>query len=464
MGGGRPSRRWLLALGVIMVLAFGVRLAYTQAHTQDIGVFSDPAYYHFGANLLAEGHGFVEPLEFITKHRETPGADHPPGYVVALALASSLGFKSLFAHQVWSGIIGTATVAMVAFAGRKLGGPRAGLMAAWAAAVYPNSWFSDTLVMSETAMLLAVATTVLIVYRFWERPSRGRAVALGAACGVTVLCRAEAVLLLGLLVLPLVLFLRPLAWRQRLVLLALAGGSAAAVIAPWVVYNLSRFQEPVYLGVSDHTLLAGNCPDRYAGDLVGFWSIDCIVKVNCPTVSHRRRASGFDCLLRVPRKGEDASTIETSYRREGWRNIRENLDRMPFVVFAREGRTWGFYRPTQQLQLDAISTREIGWSRLGLAMYYGLVATSMVGFIALRRRRIPVFPLLAFIVNVVITVSITFGETRYRALAEVPLLLGGAVGADVLLALVLDRRYGTGRQPAVIAPTVPVHATRGWRG
>ncbi len=455
----RPSRRWLLTLGLIMALALGVRFSYARVHTQNIGVISDPAYYHFGANLLAEGHGFVDPFQYLTQHRSTPGAYHPPGYIVALAVASSFGFKSLVAHQIWSAIIGTATVAVMAFAGRRLGGPRVGLLAALVAAVYPSFWFSDTLVMSETAMLLAVAATVLVAYRFWDHPSTGRARARGVACGVTVLCRAEAVLLLPLMVAPLVAFLHRLTWRRRLSLLALTGGAAAGVMAPWIIFNLLRFQEPVYLGVSDHTLLAGNCPDRYSGDLVGFWSIGCIVRVNCPTVADQKQGGRFPCLLRV-RKGEDESTIEQSYRREGWRNIGQNLHRLPFVVFAREGRTWGFYRPGQQLQLDTISTRELGWSRLGLGMYYGLVAGSVVGLVALRRRRVPVFPLLAFIVNVALTVAVTFGETRYRALAEVPLVLSGAVGIDVLVSWVNARRRS--RAPARIpisVPAEPVHAT-----
>lgn len=455
---GRPSRRWLLTLGLIMMLALGLRITYARVHTQDIGVVSDPAYYHFGANLLAEGHGFVDPFLFITTHRSTPGAYHPPGYVVALAVASSFGFKSLFAHQVWSAVIGTATVAMMAFAGRRLGGPPVGLLAAFLAAVYPNFWFSDTLVMSETAMLLAVATTVLLAYRFWDHPSTGRALGLGVGCGVTVLCRAEAVLLLPLMVVPLMVFLRRLAWQRRLALLAVAGGSAGAVMAPWIIFNLVRFQEPVYLGVSDHTLLAGNCPDRYSGDLVGFWSIDCIIRVRCPTVADQKRPPGFACLLRV-RNGEDESTIERSYRHEGLRNIGQNLHRLPFVVLAREGRTWGFYRPGQQLQLDTLATRELGWSRLGLWMYYGLVGGSVVGLVALRRRRVPVFPLLAFITNVALTVSITFGETRYRALAEVSLVLGGAVGIDVLTSWVRTRRSRAPARSPIGVPAGRAHAT-----
>ena len=87
-----------------MVLGLGVRGYYIHVHTQHPVVRSDVFYYHGGANLLAEGHGFVQPYYFVAEGRSVPGADHPPGYIVALAVASVFGFKSFFAHQVWSAL------------------------------------------------------------------------------------------------------------------------------------------------------------------------------------------------------------------------------------------------------------------------------------------------------------------------------------------------------------------------
>ena len=89
------------------------------------------------------------------------------------------------------------------------------LASAFIAAVYPNFWFSDAIIMSETLVLLMAALTLLAAYRFWERPGSGRAVVLGVVCGLTALTRSEAVLLLPLLVLPVVAFLREVAPEQR---------------------------------------------------------------------------------------------------------------------------------------------------------------------------------------------------------------------------------------------------------
>ena len=53
----------------------------------------------------------------------------------------------------------------------------------------------------------------------------------------------------------------------------------------------------------------------------------------------------------------------------------------------------------------------------------------------LRRRRIPVFPLLGPPIVVWIAVTITFATTRYRASAEGALCLLAAVGVDALIGL-----------------------------
>jgi hypothetical protein len=133
------------------------------------------------------------------------------------------------------------------------------------------------------------------------------------------------------------------------------------------------------------------------------------------------------------------------YRREARRFIGQNLGRLPFVVFAREGRTWGFYHPDQQLQLDRLATKELELSRLGLAIYYVLAAGTIAGAVILRRRRVPVFPLLAIMLTPALSVAVTIGETRYRALAEVALVLGAAVTIDAVISQLRPRRRSTPR-------------------
>jgi len=235
----------------------------------------------------------------------------------------------------------------------------------------------------------------------------------------------------ALLVLPVVAFLRRLSVRRRIALLAIAAGATMATVAPWVTYNLTRFEHPVFLSIPDATLLAGNCHDTYYGTFIGYWSVPCVLRLNL--------------------NSGDRSSAAVVYRREARRFIGQNLGRVPFVVFAREGRTWGFYHPDEQLQLDRLATKELELSRLGLGIYYFLAAGTIAAAVILRRRRVPVFPLLAIVLTPALSVAVTIGETRYRALAEVALVLGGAVTIDAVISR-LRRRRRSKSEGAALGP------------
>ena len=77
-----------------------------------------------------------------------------------------------------------------------------------------------------------------------------------------------------------------------------------------------------------------------------------------------------------------------------------------------------------------METRPYHWAVVGLFTYYGLLALSVGGVIILRRRRIPVFPLLAIGLDAAISVALTFGQTRYRSTFEVSLVLLASVQLD----------------------------------
>jgi 4-amino-4-deoxy-L-arabinose transferase-like glycosyltransferase len=444
MDGAR--RRWFLALGAIVAGGLALRIFYIEVHTQSISVLSDAYWYHGGANLLVDGRGFIDSNLLALHGRELPSASHPPGYLVVLAVSSLFGFRSFHDHQIWSALIGAGTIVAVAYAGRRLAGVRVGLVAAVIAAVYPNFWFPEAQVMSETLVLLLVAVTVILAYRCWERPTPVRVAALGLVIGLTVLTRAEAVLLVPFLLVPMALFLPGLDVRRRLVVFGLGAATVGLTVAPWVLYNLSRFEEPVLVSTGEQTLLAGNCREVYDGDAVGFWTIDCLSAVNCPDPADREQDL-LGCLARVDPGHPDVSAQQARYRREAVRNMRKHLGDLPFVVFAREGRVWGYYRPGQQVNFDALSSREFELSRIGFGTYYALAAGTVAGVVILRRRHVPVFPLLSFPATVALAVAATFGETRYRALAEVTLVLGAAVAVDAGLAALARRR---GRRPGTV--------------
>jgi type III secretory pathway component EscS len=395
-------------------VALAVRVGYLLAYKHPVFIGGDPYWYHYGANLLADGHGVID--AYLYKRGITAqSATHPPGTLFVLAAASLLGMRSFFWHQLVMCLLGSLTVVIIAATANLIAGHRAGIIAGLLAAFYPNLWLNDALVVSETVVQLTTALTVLAAYRWWKKPTRGRAALVGAGAAACALTRAEAVLLVPLLVIPLILFSSSgLRWANRAKHALVSVGVCLAVMAPWVGYNLARFDRPEFLSSGFGSALAvANCDATYYGPLVGWWS--------------------QPCVLRLPPAKGDQSVIDNHDRAEALRYIRAHEDRLPAVVGARLGRVWGFFRPVQQIKLDMFETRELRFSEVGLAMFYALAAGTIGALWWMRRRRVPISPILAPILEVSISAVLVYGTTRFRASAEVVLVLGGAVGLTALV-------------------------------
>jgi Dolichyl-phosphate-mannose-protein mannosyltransferase len=422
---GRASRTWWLALLAICVVALGVRVGYTYGwqHVDSFG--GDAYYYHRGANLLADGKGFVHPYAY-DKGVSIPAADHPPGYIIALALPSLVGLDTILAHQLYSCVLGTITVLLIGIAGRRIAGGRAGLIAAGVAALYPAIWLNDAALMSETLALLCGVIVIIAAYRAWDRPSPLRFALAGGAIGLATLARAEAIMLVALLAVPLALWAPGLSGvAHRLGRFALAGGATLLVIAPWVGANLVRFDEPTTLSTQmGPTLEAANCDETYYGPGVGSWSVRCVTDWG----------------------DRDRSVLDRRSRDKALDYVADHEDRLPAVLVARIQRTFGLGRVEAQINFDYFAeARPINASRAGVASFYLVAVGAIAGAVILRRRGVPSFPLTSAVVNVAVTALLFYGSTRFRAPAEPALVLLAAVAADALIARL--------RRPAVdVAP------------
>lgn len=414
-----PSRwflRWLIA---IVVVGAAVRLGYVwfdRRHTEM--VFNDGFYYHHGANLLADGKGFLNPFEWELKGRSLQSADHPPLYLVYLAGFSALGFRSVDAHLVASAFLGIAAVAVAGLLGRRVAGERVGLLSAGLVALYPNTWRFDGSLLSEGAVILGVLVVVWLAYRYWDRPTVARLVVVGLTIGVFALARAELLLLVPLLVIPLGLLAGARPWRSRFGRTALASVVCLAVLVPWVGYNRSRFTEPVYLSQNLGSTIAGSyCPTVFHGPLLGYWDF------NCPG----QAVAASD----LPDSSDERA--DAVVRRAGLTYLQENLDRVPVVVAARLGRITGVYQPTQQRDLDTLTEGVSSWvATAGMVTLPFMLVGSVAGAVVLRRRGRVVFPLLAPIGCVLVTVVVFYAATRFRATAEGPICVLVAVAVDAL--------------------------------
>jgi 4-amino-4-deoxy-L-arabinose transferase-like glycosyltransferase len=381
-------------------------------------VGGDSRYYHEGANLLADGKGFIEPYLYLDAGKTVQAADHPPLYIAYLAIFSVVGLTSATAHLFASALVGVGTVVVVGLVGREIAGRRVGLIAAALAALYPNFWVYDGALESETMAQLGVALILLAAYAWWRRPSRRGAVLVGAAIAVGALARAELVLLVVVLLVPLAVFRRGLDRREAVRQMVMAAVATGLVIAPWCVYNVSRFDRPVLLSSGfEVTLDSATCDQTYYGPFTGYWSRDCVVQALA--------RSGLPA-------DTDRSVLAAMYRDDAFHYIRTHLSRVPVVMAARLGRITGLWNVRQQADLDFFPggrERQVAW--VAWLAYFALALLAIRGAIILRRKRTPLFPLLVFPALVLlVTTTIAFGLTRYRATAEGTLVLLAAVAID----------------------------------
>src|SRR3989442_3548929 len=143
-------------------------------------------------------------------------------------------------QRAWGALFGLGTIVLIGLIARRLGGPRAGLIAAGIAAVYPVLVAADGAMMSETLYGLLIAAALLTALRLLDRePGPPLAAALGALIGLATLTRAEALLLLPLLAWP----VAARAQARRLLLAGVTSVACLLWISPWVVRYSDTFHE-----------------------------------------------------------------------------------------------------------------------------------------------------------------------------------------------------------------------------
>lgn len=392
----------------------------------EFAIWGDSLYGHLQGRMLARGHGFVDGATWFVSGGETfrTSAGDPPLYASFLALLSRIGLQTATEQRLASAAAGVVGVVLLGLVARRVAGPRAGVLAAAIAAVYPMLWINDGMLLSESLFVPMVALAILAAYRFWDRPGLGTSAVLGLAVGGAALTRAEAGLLLAVPLVPLVWGLRELPVARRLALGAVAVAVTAGTLAPWFAYNASRFEEPVFMTSQTGAVLsAASCDSTFYGERLGYWD---------------------DCMLWYVQTGRvedyppwdlDESQRDRVPREAAVRYTREHASRLPLVMTVRVARLWDLYAPRQSVELNAVvEGRGHGPSQAGILAYYLLVPAAVGGAVALGRRRVPLSPLLAMPFIVTVTAALTFGITRYRAPGDAVLVVLAAVGIDRLVA------------------------------
>ena len=379
----------LVLLGVAIRVYYTVRVAPWPPDRLD-----DEIFYNVEPLLIAKGQGFSDVAAAVSQQPARPTAAHPPLYPVVLAGLAKLGAHGQEAQRLMGVAFGAGTIATLGVLGRRLAGDRVGLIAAALAALYPMLITADGALMSESLLGLLVALSLLAAYRLHDAPDPARAVVLGVLLGLAALTRGEALLLVGLLLVPI---WRAPGGRRAAVICACA---ALVVIVPWSVRNWTAFDRPVLISTTLSSAVAGaNCHSTYYGGDIGSWDLGCI----------------------KAHPGNEAVALDRA-RGDALRYAGDHVTRLPVVAAARVARVWGVSR--------TLEGRHRGFLEAGAVMYLVLLPLAAYGFVLLRRRRTPVWILMTPFILVTVTALLIYGDVRFREPAELSLVVLAAVGLE----------------------------------
>jgi 4-amino-4-deoxy-L-arabinose transferase-like glycosyltransferase len=279
----------------------------------------------------------------------------------------------------------------------------------------------ESQVLSEPLGLLVVGLLTLAVADLRDEPTLGRCILVGALCGAIALVRAEQLALVTIVAVLVLLRRVDVGLPQRLTRSAITILACGLVIAPWAIFNGSRFKGWVLLSTNGGaTLLAGNCsPTTYGGPRLGSFDEMCELGL-----SQSERTRGLDASERV------AVSVQVALR-----NMADSVRRLPIVVLARIGRMLALFRPSQTVELTArwmLAPVAPIWA--WVVSYWLIVVLAIAGVGTAIRTNGFVLPLVAPLLIATAVAAIAYGDPRYHAIADLGVIVLAAFGADRLLA------------------------------
>jgi 4-amino-4-deoxy-L-arabinose transferase-like glycosyltransferase len=401
-------------LGAVVAVAAAWRLVRLVVVKWDQPLLlNDSWYYSSQARQLTQGRWF---REILVDH---PGAEHGPLTSLVLAPLSWMDDPVPW-QRMGTVVIGVVAVALVGVLGRRIGGETVGLVAAAIAAVYPNLWLNDGLVMSESLATLLVVAALLVLLVTRERLESsdpvgegsvltgllGPAALFGLLVGLAALTRSELALFvpLGWIVL----------WRSRAdlrrvgTMAVMLTAAAVLTVAPWTVFNLVRFENPVLLTTNDGTTLLGaNCDETFDGPHPAGWYIGCVA--NHPTWDDQLEPSVRSGLQR------DAA----------FDYLRDRSNDLPAMAVRRVARTFDLYAIDDLIHQDVGEEREEWAVRTGIVAFWLLAPLAAVGWLRVNRAQRDV--LILPVTTTVVVSALFYGAHRFRTPMEPVVVVLAAV-------------------------------------
>ena len=383
-------------------------------------------------------------------------AQHGPGYPVFLAglLAASSG--SIKAAMVLQALMGACTAVMLTAVARRIAGPRAGLFAGLAYALYGPAVYIDTAIASEGLLLFLLTAALLALTA--EPLTLGAAAAGGALFGAAALVRPTALVIAAAVVLSLLVARRSLLVARRSLLAGACAAAALAVMTPALAKNWTTAGSLSVQGYGGLNAYIGNSPlhDGRATFRLG---------------------AGWDALnAEAARAGiADATAQDRYYVAKTWREVTnapgaflrllalkglwllqadEARDSHSYYFFTDQSvllrilPRWLLLFPLACLGALMLARDRLGASRAGLLAWYAAgVAASVVLLVVGFRYRMPLVPVMAVAAGVgvdrfaswradwrvyatlaaAVVASLLLSDPRHRNLAEEWALTGSAL-------------------------------------
>ncbi len=393
-------------LASLAVGAVAVRLVYLVAFARDYSPRRDAHHYQAIASAVANGDGIAAVFPFTYLH---PTAFRPPLYPALLGALYWITGAHVGAGQLLNVALGAAVVVLAALLGAHIAGYLGGVVAGIAVAVYPPILANDVVLLSEPLSLVLLLAMILLLVR-------DRAAWAGVACGLLVLTRPSAQLLV-------VVVAAWLIWRAGWRSAVRFGAVSVVVVAPWIVRN--------WVVVGTPAVVTSN----------GFNFVS--------TYSAEAQASGgfadavFDSrFTRINLANRSEVDLEDAYRDHALDSIREDPS-IPLRVLGHNAANYFEFRPDKNENAERDDGRNLTFRNVALPAFYVVTAAGLVGLWRARRRRGAELLLLEagyFTVASLLSISVP----RLR----VPSDLAAAIGVGLLAAQLIGRR--TPEEPAPI--------------
>ena len=221
---GMASKHWIRWLALVAGLAFVLRLGHL------FELSGSP----FASVLIGDGQ------QYDAWAQRVAGGDwigrgvfyQAPLYPYLLGAVFAIVGHSLVTIRLLQAVLGASSCALLAVAGRRLVGARAGLIAGALLAVYPPAIFFDGLIQKSSLDLFLVVLLLALLGEFLARRRWPWLVAAGLALGAFMLNRENARVLYPVVLAWLWLFFREIAARKRMTWLAAFTLGVAVAVVP----------------------------------------------------------------------------------------------------------------------------------------------------------------------------------------------------------------------------------------